>query len=55
MLRKIEGKRRGGWQRLRWLDSITDSIVMYLSKLWDTGEPGLLKSTESQTVGHDND
>ena len=33
MLGKIKGKRREGWQRFRWLDSITDSIVMYLSKL----------------------
>ena len=33
MLRKIGGKRRKGWQRMRWLDSITDSIGMNLSKL----------------------
>ena len=33
MLVKIEGKRRRGWQRMRWLDSITDSIDMSLSKL----------------------
>ena len=33
MLGKIKGKRREGWQRLRWLDSITDSIDMNLSKL----------------------
>ena len=33
MLEKIEGKRRGQ-QRMRWLDSITDSVVMNLSKLW---------------------
>ena len=33
MLGKIEGKRRRGWQRMRWLDSITDSMHMALSKL----------------------
>ena len=33
MLRKIEGKRRRGWQRMRSLDSITDSMEMNLSKL----------------------
>ena len=53
MLGKIEGKRRRGWQRMRWLDSITDSVDMNFTNLQDTVEdrgawsaavPGFAKS-----------
>ena len=51
MLGKIEGERRGK-QRMRWLDGITDSMDMSLSKLQELVE-GVLQSMWSQRVGHD--
>ena len=59
MLGKIEGRRRRGRQRMRWLDGTTDSMTQWTwvwvnsGSWWWTGRPGVLWSMELQRVGHD--
>ena len=55
MLGKIEGRRRRGWQRMRWLDGIIDSTDMSWvnsGSWWWTRRPGVLQFMWSQRVGH---
>ena len=52
-LGKVEGGRRRGQQRMRWLDGITNMMHVCSGSWWWTGKPGMLQSMGSQRVGHD--
>ena len=59
MLRKTEGRRKRGWQRMRWLDGITDAMASKLPTVWGssgswwwTERPGVLQSKRLQKAGH---
>ena len=51
MLGKIEGRRRRGWQRMRWLDGITNTMDMDSGSWWWTGRPGVLQFMGLQRIG----
>ena len=57
MLGKIEGRKRSRWERRWWLNGITDSVDMNLSKFWEIledREPGRVQFMRSQRVGHNS-